>query len=139
MKTTTSFGGRSARGFALLEVLLALALFASTATALAMALHRMAEYSRQSWSESLLLRRLESALTETCAVKPLKPGRTRFPADEAGVSLIIEVTPEPLRNQKGGTLDGLHRVAVTARLEHPPVERRLERLVHSPVERPPAR
>lgn len=115
---------------------MALALFASTATALAMALHKMAEYSSQAQRETMVLRRLESALTEACATRPLRPGQMESPADAAGVALRVEVSPATLRNRKGEELRDLFRVSVTAHLVQADVERRLERLVHAPAPQP---
>lgn len=119
-------------GFALLEVLMALALFASVATALATALQKLAVYSRQTQQETLLLRRLESALVETASIRPLAPGRSVLPVDASGVSLVVEVSPEPLRNQKGEILTDLYRITATARLSPGDLERRLEQVVHAP-------
>ncbi|MCC6881705.1 MAG: prepilin-type N-terminal cleavage/methylation domain-containing protein [Verrucomicrobiales bacterium] len=119
-------------GFALLEVLMALALFASVATALATALQKLAVYSRQAQQETLLLRRLESALVETASIRPLAPGRSVLPVDASGVSLVVEVSPEPLRNQKGEILTDLYRITATARLSPGDLERRLEQVVHAP-------
>ena len=119
-------------GFALLEVLMALALFASVATALATALQKLAVYSRQAQQETLLLRRLESALVETASIRPLAPGRSVLAVDASGVSLVVEVSPEPLRNQKGEILTDLYRITATARLSPGDLERRLEQVVHAP-------
>ena len=95
------FGSRrGTAGFALLEVLMALALFASVATALATALQKLAVYSRQAQQETLLLRRLESALLETASIRPLAPGRSVLPVDASGVSLWWKSPPNPCAIKK---------------------------------------
>ena len=64
------------RGFLLLEMILALAVFGMAATGFAVALHRMASVAALAQSELRITRILDSALDETLSLPTLEEGVT---------------------------------------------------------------
>jgi prepilin-type N-terminal cleavage/methylation domain-containing protein len=96
-------------GFALLEVIMAVALFSMVATAMTLALDRLAVASVVVKKESLLLRALESELTEL--------GVSRREPDAFGISVVREVSSLQARTDRNEPLDGLFVARVTATLD----------------------
>ncbi|MBU6301669.1 MAG: hypothetical protein KGS60_08955 [Verrucomicrobia bacterium] len=104
-------------GFVLLEVILAVALFTSVATAMTVALNQLSASTTSVRRESFLMRRLQSELTETAHSSRLSIGRTESPRDEWGIVVTREVKPLDLKNREGRGLDGLYQVKVRAAME----------------------
>jgi len=104
------------RGFLLLEMILALAVFGIAATGFAVALKRMGQAATLAQSELRITRILDSALTETLSLPTLEEGVTNSTVGETGIELdtTIEIL-EDLKNEDGGTLDQMYLIKVEAR------------------------
>lgn len=109
---------RPRRGFLLLEVVLALAVFGIAATAFAVALHRTADLSTQIQRRLQITRLLESALTEAMSYPTLEEGTTTIDVEEMSevgmeIDRVIEQLPE-MENQDGQLLQEMYRIKVIA-------------------------
>ena len=104
------------RGFLLLEMVLALAVFGIAATGFAVALHRMADVASLAQSELRITRILDSALDETLSLPTLEEGETDTPVGETGIELhtVIEVI-EDMENEEGQLLQEMYRIEITAK------------------------
>lgn len=91
----------SSAGFVLLEVMLALAIFATVAVGMTNALDQMARSARSSRQEAQVLRVLESVLAEVAHQPELKPKSFSFPVtdDRIGASASIQKI-EPITKAK---------------------------------------
>jgi len=121
MKAVRSGKGKSG-GFLLMEIIVSIALFALVGTAMVAALQHMAKNSRASRSEIAIYRRIDSVLAEVVfgAGDRLPLGKTVFPADGSGVSVVVEIAPETLLDAGGAALDSLYRVRADGTLESSP-------------------
>jgi len=106
------------RGFLLLEMVLALAVFGIAATGFAVALHRMADAAALAQSEMRITRILESALDETLSLPVLEEGETESeigePGNEIKFNTLIELLDE-MENEDGQLLQEMYRIEVTAK------------------------
>lgn len=103
-------------GFLMLEVVLALAIFGTAATAFAVAIHRMAAAAELAQNELRITRILESALDENLSIPTLQEGTTTTPVGNTGIEIITKIElMKDLENQDGQALQELYRVTVTAR------------------------
>ncbi len=104
------------RGFLLLEMVLALAVFGIAATGFAVALHRMSEAASLAQSELRITRILDSALDETLSLPVLEEGVTNTAVGETGIELdtTIEILPE-LQNEEGQLLQEMYSIKIEAR------------------------
>ena len=105
-------------GFVLLEVVLALALFASVATAMTVAMNQLAVSTTSARRESILLRRLQSEIAETAHQPQLELGRSSEPEDATGIFVEREVSRLKVTNREGAPLDGLYRIRITGTMAH---------------------
>ncbi|HEX7260368.1 MAG TPA: type II secretion system protein, partial [Luteolibacter sp.] len=80
------------RGFLLLEMILALAVFGIAATGFAVALHRMADAASLAQSELRITRILESALNETLSLPTLEEGTTNSSVGKTGIELDTTIS-----------------------------------------------
>ena len=104
------------RGFLLLEMILALAVFGIAATGFAVALHRMADAASLAQSELRITRILESALDETLSLPTLEEGTTNSTVGETGIELDTTISLlEDLENEESNTLDQMYLIKVDAR------------------------
>jgi prepilin-type N-terminal cleavage/methylation domain-containing protein len=104
------------RGFLLLEMILALAVFGIAATGFAVALHRMADVAGLAQSELRITRILESALDETLSLPVLEVGTTNTSVGETGIELDTTVEPiEDLQNEDGQLLQEMYLITVEAK------------------------
>ena len=103
------------RGFLLLEMVLALAVFGIAATGFAVALHRMAAAAALAQSELRITRILDSALDETLSLPVLEEGETSTDVGETGIELntVIELLDE-MENEEGQILQEMYRIEITA-------------------------
>ena len=106
--------------FVMLEVILAIALFASVATALAVALHQLSVATTSARWESVVLRRLQSDLVEAAHQPRLELGRIESKVDEFGISTVREVEEAQASNKDGFALPGIYRIRVRAKLSKGP-------------------
>ena len=104
------------RGFLLLEMVLALAVFGIAATGFAVALHRMSDVAALAQSELRITRILESALDETISLPVLEEGETDTQVGETGIELhtTIELI-EDLETEEGQMLQEMFRIKINAR------------------------
>ena len=113
MKRSTHPGRR---GFLLLEMVLALAVFGIAATGFAVALHRMSDVAALAQSELRITRILESALDETLSLPVLEEGETDTQVGETGIELHTTVEPiEDLETEEGLVLQNMFRIKINAR------------------------
>lgn len=104
------------RGFLLLEMVLALAVFGIAATGFAVALNRMAKAASLAQSELRITRILESALDEKVSIPVLEEGVTNSSVGDTGIELgtTIELLKE-LQNEEGQQLQEMYLIKVEAR------------------------
>ena len=101
------------RGFLLLEMILALAVFGIAATGFAVALHRMAAVAGLAQRELRITRILESALDETLSLPVLEIGTTNTSVGETGIELDTTVELiEDLQNEDGQPLQEMYLIKV---------------------------
>jgi type II secretory pathway pseudopilin PulG len=107
------------RGFLMLEVVLALAIFGAAATSFAVAIHRMAAAADLAQTELRITRVLESALDENVSIPTLQEGTTTTAVGNTGMEMITKVElMQDLENEDGQLLQELYRITVTARWFH---------------------
>ena len=106
---------RKKRGFLLLEVVLALAVFAIACTGLTVAFHRMAGAASLAQSELRITRILDSALTEQLSLPTLEEGVNQIPVEDTDVQLNVVIEPiEDMENQDGELLQQMFHIKVIA-------------------------
>jgi type II secretory pathway pseudopilin PulG len=104
-----------ANGFMLLEVVIALGIFAIACTGLTIAFHRMTQAATISQSELRITRILDSAIAEQLSFPTLEEGTTQIPIEGTDIELDVVVTPiEDLENQKGELLQEMYHIEITA-------------------------
>ncbi len=104
-----------ARGFLLLEVVLALGVFAIACTGLTVAFHRMAEAATLAQSELRITRILDSALTEQLSMPTIQEGVTQIPVEGTDIELDVVIEPiEDMENQDGELLQQMFHIKITA-------------------------
>jgi prepilin-type N-terminal cleavage/methylation domain-containing protein len=104
------------RGFLLLEMILALAVFGVAATGFAVALRQMADLAALAQSELRITRVLESALDEALSVPVLEVGAVDSEAGETGIQLVTTIKLlEELENEEGQLLEEMYSIKVEAK------------------------
>ena len=103
------------RGFLLLEMVLALAVFGMAATGFVVALHRMSATASMAQSELRITRILDSALDETISLPVLEEGSTNSTVGETGIELDTDIELiEDLENEEGQLLQEMYRIEIRA-------------------------
>ncbi len=103
------------KGFLLLEVVLALAVFAIACTGLTVAFHRMAGAASLAQSELRITRILDSALTEQLSLPTLEEGVTQIPVEGTDIELNVVIEPiEDMENQDGELLQQMFHIKIIA-------------------------
>lgn len=112
----TSRASRARRGFLLLEVIIALAMFGMAATAFAVAFHRMSYSANLAQNELRITRILESALTETLSLPTMEEGTNTVVVAESDMEIEtkIELMKDGLENEDGQLLQEMYRITITA-------------------------
>ena len=106
---------RTKKGFLLLEVVLALAVFAIACTGLTVAFHRMAGAANLAQSELRITRILDSALTEQLSMPMIEEGVTQIPVEGTDIELDVVIEPiEDMENQDGELLQQMFHIKVIA-------------------------
>lgn len=106
---------RTKKGFLLLEVVLALGVFAIACTGLTVAFHRMAGAASLAQSELRITRILDSALTEQLSLPTLEEGVTQIPVEGTDIELDVVIEPiEDMENQDGELLQQMFHIQITA-------------------------
>jgi prepilin-type N-terminal cleavage/methylation domain-containing protein len=104
------------RGFLLLEMVLALAVFGIAATGFAVALHRMADTADLAQRELRITRVLDSALDETLSLPTLEEGVTHSKVGETGIELDTTIKLlDDLQNQDGQVLQNMYLIKIDAK------------------------
>ena len=103
------------RGFLLLEMILALAVFGTAATGFAVALHKMGQAAALAQSELRITRILDSALDETLSLPVLEEGDpTETMVGDIKMTTTIELLDE-MQNEDGQPLQEMFHITVDAR------------------------
>ncbi len=107
---------RKKRGFILLEVMLAIAIFAIACTGLTMAFHRMSAAAGLAQSELSITRILDSALTEQLSLPLLEEGVTQITVEDSDIELDVVIEPiEDIENQDGELLQQMFHIKIIAK------------------------
>jgi len=115
MRTNTPKPARQAKGFLLLEVVLALGVFSLAAVGFTMALHKAADAADMTAREIQVTRILESALDEAISVPVLEEGEATVDIDERSMQVLTRYEKmEEMENQDGQLLQEMWRITVTA-------------------------
>lgn len=101
-------------GFSLLELLMAMAVFAIAAVSLSQALNLISVSVVESIDESELRERMRGLLLETTRNPRLREGNRRTNQMENGVYFEIEVSRFEAENREGAPLNNLFEVTVIA-------------------------
>lgn len=107
---------RSARGYLLLEVVLAMGIFALAATGYTVALQKAADASDMAAREMQITRILQSALDEAISVPNLEEGEMPSQKLEERDMEIVTIYEkmEEMENRDGQLLQDMWRITVTA-------------------------
>ncbi|MEM9283694.1 MAG: prepilin-type N-terminal cleavage/methylation domain-containing protein [Verrucomicrobiota bacterium] len=103
------------KGFVMMEVLIALALFASTATALVVALNEVGNVTFELQRDRKIARILDSELRQVMSLPTLEEGQETRVLDELGIEIDVLIEPiEELENQDGQLLQNMFRIQLSA-------------------------
>ena len=106
---------RKRRGFLLLEVVLALAVFGIAATGFAVALHQMSKTANAAQQELRITRILESALDEAISLPTLEEGVTTITVADSDIDIDTTVELiQDMQSEEGSLLQEMYRVNVSA-------------------------
>ena len=104
------------RGFLLLEVILALAVFSMAATGFVVALQRMSKLASAAHAELRVTRILDGAMNELLSLPVLEVGESRYAVEGTDVEILTSVELiEDLQNVEGVQLNEMYRLRITAR------------------------
>ena len=101
------------RGFARLEVLLAVAVFSMAATGFVVALHKTGEVAAATQREVRITRALESALHEALSLPTLEEGKTTLELEDSVFEIDTLIEALDMENQEGQLLQEMYRIEVT--------------------------
>ena len=125
----------SKQGFALLEILMAMALFSMVAVGMTKALDQIAQTTKRSRQEAQVLRVLESVLAEVSHQPELKPRSVTFPKTSDGIDASATIETVRLLTQDKMELNAMFRVHAEAWLSEGSghtLKRQMETYVYSP-------
>lgn len=104
------------RGFLLLEMILALAVFSMAATGFVVALQRMSKTATHAHNELRVTRILDSALNETLSLPVLEPGEMDYPVEGSDIEIRVVIEPiEEMENEDGMMLQEMFRIRIRGR------------------------
>lgn len=134
---STSPARRSSRrgGFVLLEIILAIALFAMCAVSMTRALDMIAKTSKAAQREGQVMRVLESVLAEVVHQPELKAGGEHFDPGADGVTADASIAHIDLLTRNKARLDHMFEVRVKAFIKDGSahlMEREMKTYVYSP-------
>jgi prepilin-type N-terminal cleavage/methylation domain-containing protein len=133
----SSFVIRHSNGFALLEIILAMALFSIVAVGMTRALDQIAQTTKSSRQEAQVLRVLESVLAEVAHQPELKPRTISFPKTSDGIDASASIEKVRLFTQDKAELDKMFRIRAEAWLadgaSKRSLKRQMETYVYSPA------
>jgi hypothetical protein len=114
MKVTPAMS-RPARGYLLLEVVLAMGIFALAATGFTIALQKAADASDMAAREMQVTRMLQSSLDAAISIPVLEEGEASEKFEERGMEIVTKYEKmEEMENQDGQLLQEMWRITVTA-------------------------
>lgn len=125
----------SKQGFALLEILMAMALFSMVAVGMTKALDQIAQTTKRSRQEAQVLRVLESVLAEVSHQPELKPRSVTFPKTADGIDASATIETVHLLTQDKMELNAMFRIHAEAWLAEGgrhSLKRQLQTYVYSP-------
>lgn len=132
----SAFRTPHSRGFALLEILMAMALFSLVAVGMTKALDQIAQTTKRSRLEAQVIRVLESVLAEVAHQPELKPRGITFPKTSDGIDAAASIEKVRLFTQDKVELDKMFRIRAEAWLAEgtgkPSLKRQMETYVYSP-------
>ncbi len=134
-KLTAAARLKSGRGFVLLEIILALALFSLVAVGMTRALDQIAQTSKQARQESQVLRILESVMAEVAHQPELKPATLPFPKSSDGVDAVASIQRVKLMTKDKAELDHMFLIRVEAWIQDgrkQVLKRSMQTYVYSP-------
>jgi type II secretory pathway pseudopilin PulG len=106
----------SQRGFLLLEMVLALAIFGLAVTGFVVALNKMAQTAALAQSEMKITRMLDSALDETLSIPVLEEGETNYTIEGTGIELDTSIKLiDDMENEDGQILQEMYRIEIRAK------------------------
>jgi hypothetical protein len=106
---------RPARGYLLLEVVLAMGIFALAATGFTIALQKAADASDMAAREMQVTRMLQSSLDAAISIPVLEEGEASEKFEERGMEIVTKYEKmEEMENQDGQLLQEMWRITVTA-------------------------
>lgn len=106
---------RPARGYLLLEVVLAMGIFALAATGFTIALQKAADASDMAAREMQVTRMLQSSLDAAISIPVLEEGETSEKLEERQMEIVTKYEKmEEMENQDGQLLQDMWRITVTA-------------------------
>ena len=126
---------RGARGFVMLEIVMALGLFALVAVGMTQALDQIAQTSKLARQEAQLLRALDSALAQVVHLPEFKKPSYTFPENDEGIEASAQIERVELYTQEKAMLDKMYRIQVEARIKDGTevvLRRGIETYVYSP-------
>lgn len=122
-------------GFALLEILLALALFSLVAVGMTKAIDAIAKTSNDARKEAQVLRVLESVLAEVAHQPEFKATTLQFPATSDGIDASASIEKVRLFTKDKAELDHMFRIRAEAWINDGRtrrLKRSMETYVYSP-------
>jgi prepilin-type N-terminal cleavage/methylation domain-containing protein len=125
--------GRTHRGFVLLEVVIALTIFAMVAFALVLALNSSFDAALERNQIDMALRGLDNQVALLHSARVL-PGESDAPDDGSGILYHISVAQEQLQDQKHQPVPNTYRATITAtwQFRGQPQERDISELIYQP-------
>lgn len=113
----------------MLEIILAIGLFALVATSMVVALDSMGKASNMARQDARIFRRMESVM-EQVSYRP-RLGLQNFPADGSGVEVVADIKPADRANSAGVSLGALYQVDLKGYLAvAPETERTQSRIIY---------
>ena len=110
-----SLGKSRNNGYLLLEVVIALGIFALAATGFTIALHKSADASDMAAREMQITRILQSSLDEAISIPNLEEGESVQKLEERQIDLVTKYEKmEEMENKDGQPLQEMWRITVTA-------------------------
>jgi len=104
------------RGFLLLEMVLALAIFSVAVTGFVVALNKMAQTAALAQSEMKITRILDSALDETLSIPVLEEQESNSTIEGTGIELDTTIhLIEDMQNEDGQVLQEMYRIEIKAK------------------------
>lgn len=107
---------RRARGVALIEALLALAVFVIAVVGLAKSLNAASIFAREARVISTVTRSMENALEEAIHRPIIEPGEWTSDPDASGLIVTTRIAEVKIENQEGQILNGMYEIIVTGLL-----------------------